>query len=80
MSGIAALALAAAKADAPAAKHRRGKAGERYGLKKAQKYRPGTQALRAIRRYQKTTELLIRRLPFQRLVREVAQVLRHASV
>jgi histone H3 len=77
---LAALALVAAVAKAPAAKHRRGKAGERYGLKKAQKYRPGTQALRAIRRYQKTTELLIRRLPFQRLVREVAQVLRHASV
>ncbi|KAI1713726.1 core histone h2A/H2B/H3/H4 domain-containing protein [Ditylenchus destructor] len=30
-------------------------------------------ALREIRRYQKTTELLIRKLPFQRLVREIAQ-------
>lgn len=29
-------------------------------------------ALREIRRYQKTTDLLIRKLPFQRLVREVA--------
>jgi hypothetical protein len=36
--------------------------------------RPGTVALREIRRYQKSTELLIRKLPFQRLVREVAQV------
>lgn len=36
-------------------------------------YRPGTVALREIRRYQKSTELLIRRLPFQRLVREIAQ-------
>lgn len=36
-------------------------------------YRPGTVALREIRRYQKNTELLIRKLPFQRLVREVAQ-------
>lgn len=37
------------------------------------RFRPGTVALREIRRYQKTTELLIRRLPFQRLVREIAQ-------
>ena len=35
--------------------------------------RPGTVALREIRRYQKSSELLIRRLPFQRLVREIAQ-------
>uniref|UniRef100_A0A8C8UE62 Core Histone H2A/H2B/H3 domain-containing protein n=1 Tax=Peromyscus maniculatus bairdii TaxID=230844 RepID=A0A8C8UE62_PERMB len=34
---------------------------------------PGTVALREIRRYQKSTELLIRQLPFQRLVREIAQ-------
>jgi histone H3 len=37
------------------------------------RWRPGTVALREIRRYQKGTELLIRKLPFQRLVREVAQ-------
>jgi histone H3 len=37
------------------------------------KFRPGTVALREIRRYQKSAELLIRRLPFQRLVREIAQ-------
>ena len=30
-------------------------------------------ALREIKRYQKSTELLIRKLPFQRLVREVAE-------
>ena len=36
-------------------------------------YRPGTVALREIRKYQKSTELLIRKLPFQRLVREIAQ-------
>ena len=30
-------------------------------------------ALGEIRRYQKSTELLIRKLPFQRLVREIAQ-------
>ncbi|KAE8685761.1 histone H3.2 [Hibiscus syriacus] len=34
---------------------------------------PGTVALRVIRKYQKSTELLIRKLPFQRLVREIAQ-------
>ena len=43
------------------------------GLKKPMRYRPGTVALREIRCYQKTTELLIRKLPFSRLVREIAQ-------
>ncbi|KAJ9080917.1 histone H3.1 [Entomophthora muscae] len=42
-------------------------------IKKPHRYRPGTVALREIRRYQKSTELLIRKLPFQRLVREIAQ-------
>ena len=43
------------------------------GVKKPRhRYRPGTVALREIRRYQKSTELLIRKLPFQRLVREIA--------
>ncbi|KAF1938262.1 histone H3 [Clathrospora elynae] len=37
------------------------------------RYKPGTVALREIRRYQKTTDLLLRKLPFQRLVREIAQ-------
>jgi histone H3 len=37
------------------------------------RFRPGTVALREIRKYQKSTELLIRKLPFQRLLREVAQ-------
>ena len=45
---------------------------ESTGIKKLHRYRPGTVALREIRRYQKSTELLIRKLPFQRLVREVA--------
>ena len=40
--------------------------------KKPHRYRPGTVALREIRKYQKSTELLIARLPFQRVVREVA--------
>lgn len=38
------------------------------GNKQIRRYRPGTIALREIRRYQKSTELLIRHLPFQRLV------------
>ena len=40
---------------------------------KKRRYRPGTKALREIRKYQKETNLLIRRLPFARLVREIAQ-------
>eukprot|EP01100_Stratorugosa_tubuloviscum_P015311 TRINITY_DN86_c0_g3_i1.p1 TRINITY_DN86_c0_g3~~TRINITY_DN86_c0_g3_i1.p1 ORF type:complete len:138 (-),score=84.31 TRINITY_DN86_c0_g3_i1:160-573(-) len=43
------------------------------GVKKPHRFKPGTVALREIRRYQKSTELLIRKLPFQRLVREIAQ-------
>ena len=43
------------------------------GVKKPHRYRPGTVALREIRRYQKSTELLIRKLPFQRLVQEIAK-------
>ena len=41
--------------------------------KKPHRYRPGTVALREIRKYQKSTDLLNRKLPFQRLVREIAQ-------
>jgi histone H3 len=40
--------------------------------KKGHRFRPGTIALREIRRYQKSTDHLIRKLPFQRLVREIA--------
>ena len=43
------------------------------GIKKAHRYRPGTVALREIRRYQKSTETLIRKAAFQRVVREIAQ-------
>ena len=42
------------------------------GVKRAHRFRPGTVALRHIRKYQKSTELLIRKLPFQRLVRHLA--------
>ena len=40
---------------------------------KVPRYRPGTVALAQIRQYQKSEELLIRKLPFQRLVRQIAQ-------
>ncbi len=41
--------------------------------KKPRRWRPGTVALRDIRRYQRSTELLIPKKPFMRLVREIAQ-------
>ncbi len=41
--------------------------------RKPARWRPGTVALREIRFYQRSTELLLRKLPFQRLVREIAQ-------
>ena len=47
------------------------------GVKKPHRFRPGTVALREIRRFQKCTELLIRKLPFQRLVREIASEYRN---
>jgi len=56
------LATKAARKSAPA----------RGCVKKPHRYRPGTVALREIRRYQKSTDLLIRKLPFQRLCREIA--------
>ena len=40
--------------------------------KKPRRFKPGVVALREIRKYQKSTELLIRKLPFQRLVKEIA--------
>jgi len=43
--------------------------------KKAHRFKPGTVALREIRRYQRSTDLLIPKLPFQRLVKEIAQQL-----
>ena len=43
------------------------------GLKKPHRWRPGTVALREIRRYQKSWDLLLKKAPFQRLVREISQ-------
>lgn len=60
--GVAATAKAAAVAGSSATK-----------VRKPHRFHPGTVALREIRKYQKSTDLLIRRLPFQRLVREITQ-------
>ena len=43
------------------------------GIKKAHRYQPGLVALREIRRYQKSTECLIKRTPFNKLVKEISQ-------
>lgn len=40
-------------------------------VKKKHRHRPGTVALREIRKCQNSTDLLIKRAPFQRLVREI---------
>ncbi|XP_039624732.1 histone H3-like centromeric protein A [Polypterus senegalus] len=40
---------------------------------KKKHYRPGTRALMEIRKYQKSTDLLIQKLPFSRVVREVCK-------
>jgi histone H3/H4 len=40
-------------------------------VKKKHRFRPGTKALREIRRFQRTTDLFIRKLPFARLVRQI---------
>ncbi|SPT19151.1 unnamed protein product [Triticum aestivum] len=42
-------------------------------MKKPHLFHPGTIVLREIWKYQKSTELLIRKLPFQRLVQEIAR-------
>ncbi|KAF8621639.1 hypothetical protein AX15_007657 [Amanita polypyramis BW_CC] len=42
------------------------------GGRKKRRYRPGTKALKEIRKYQKSTDLLLQKLPFARLVREIA--------
>nr|CAG8613460.1 8711_t:CDS:2 [Entrophospora candida] len=47
-------------------------AGDPIRPSKPRRYKPGTVALREIRQYQKTTNLLLRKLPFSRVVREIA--------
>ena len=70
-------------ASSPQKKHKTGAAGSsqhpqasaaqtpKTGAKKPFRYRPGTRALREIRKYQRSTEPLIRRGPFARIVREI---------
>ena len=43
------------------------------GIKKPHRYRPGMVALREIRQYQRSTENLIKKTPFQKLIREISQ-------
>ena len=57
------LATKAARKSAPAS----------GGIKKPHRYQPGTVALREIRKYQKSTEFLLRKAPFQRSVWEISQ-------
>jgi histone H3 len=45
-------------------------------MREHKRFRPGTVALREIRKYQKGTDLLIRKRPFGRLVREIADSFR----
>ncbi|KAI5803178.1 histone-fold-containing protein [Geopyxis carbonaria] len=49
------------------------------GAPGGRRYRPGTVALREIRKYQKSTDLLLRKLPFARLVREIALEYTHGA-
>lgn len=60
------------KASKKVGKKKSTKSSSSTGVKKTHRFRPGTVALREIRRYQKGTDLLLRKAPFQRLVREVA--------
>lgn len=41
------------------------------GTKRQHRWRPGTVALREVRKYQQSTDMLIQRAPFRRLVREI---------
>ncbi|XP_031645089.1 histone H3-like centromeric protein A [Oncorhynchus kisutch] len=50
-----------------------GPSGVAPSLQKRRRFRPGTRALMEIRKYQKSTDLLLRKGPFARLVREVCQ-------
>ena len=50
------------------------------GVKKPHRFRPGTVALREIRKFQKSTDLLIRKLPFQRFVKEIAQEAKDGNI
>ena len=44
------------------------------------RFRPGAKALNSIRKYQKVPGLLLRKLPFQRLVREICEQLKNSNL
>ena len=48
-----------------------------HQMQKKRRFRPGTVALREIRQYQKSTDLLIRRAPFQRVMYEIVRSFRN---
>ncbi|RMZ83642.1 hypothetical protein DV738_g1051, partial [Chaetothyriales sp. CBS 135597] len=64
----------------PSANRARAQPGDPVPHRRPHRYKPGTTALREIRRYQQSTDLLILKLPFARLVREVSQYVLPASV
>ncbi|KAK4106575.1 histone H3-like protein [Parathielavia hyrcaniae] len=74
---------APAAAPAPPAQRRQRQSnvqpGDPIPQPKKRRYRPGTLALKEIRRYQSNTDLLMSKLPFARLVREIALQYRPAA-
>lgn len=72
--------LEAKRAKKTPTKTRKSRGGEEVaGVKKKHKWRPGTVALREIRRYQKSTQLLIPRAPFLRLIRSTIRDVKTGS-
>ncbi|KAK3296001.1 histone H3-like protein [Chaetomium fimeti] len=67
-----AAAAAAAATAAMRPRHSNVQPGDPVPQPKKRRYRPGTVALKEIRRYQANTDLLMSKLPFSRLVREIA--------
>jgi len=59
-----------------AARRRKNKKGQASDSKKARRLLPGTKALRDIKRYQKTTDCLLQRLPFETSVRNLGKEIR----
>ena len=58
----------------------KGKSPGGVGTPGKRRYRPGTRALMEIRRYQKTTNLLIPKLPFSRVIREICDKVGSSNV
>ena len=63
-----------------AEKAARKQAPNKKGTKQPHRYRPGTVALREIRRFQKSTDLLILKKPFGSLVREITQDIEEEAI